>query len=86
MILKFILIGSICWNFIDSGTQCTQFLQDDLVNAQRCEVLANNVGKATKSKILKLEGSMELYEATCIAINESGVDIDQTFEISYNIL
>ena len=86
MLLKFILIGSICWNFTDSGTQCTQFLQDNLINAQRCETLANSVGKATKSKILKLEGSMERYEATCIAINESGIDIDQTFEISYNIL
>ena len=29
---------------------------------------------------------MERYEATCIAINEYGIDIDQTFEISYNIL
>ena len=32
------------------------------------------------------EGSMTSYRAQCLAITQEGLDIDQTFEISYNIL
>jgi hypothetical protein len=36
MILKFILLGSMCWNFHDVGTQCTQYLVDNLSDATIC--------------------------------------------------
>ena len=29
---------------------------------------------------------MDLYDVSCIAIDETGYNIDESFEISYNIL
>jgi hypothetical protein len=39
-----------------------------------------------KDRIEKKEGSMEHYEAHCIAIDPEGYNIDHSFKISYNIL
>ena len=52
MILKFILLGSICWNFHDVGTQCTQYLVDNLSDAHECrkEAISAEGEKTVKSK------------------------------------
>tara|TARA_Y100001973_G_C5194836_1_gene333491 strand:+ start:1330 stop:1590 length:261 start_codon:yes stop_codon:yes gene_type:complete len=86
MIIKFILLGSICWNFHDIGTQCTQYLVDDIKDSQTCREKAINVGRSQKLKIEELGGFMDHYDVHCMAINSEGYDIDHSFTISYNIL
>jgi hypothetical protein len=86
MILKFILLGSMCWNFHDVGTQCTQYLVDNLSDGSKCRQEALEVGRAKKSKIEELGGFMDYYQVHCIAIDSEGYNIDESFKISYNIL
>ena len=86
MNLKFILLGSICWNFPDVGTQCTQYIVDNLSDATRCREKALDVGREQKSKIEELGGFMDDYRAHCMAIDPEGYNVDHSFEISYNIL
>jgi len=83
--LKFILLTTICWNFSDVGTQCTQYLDMDIKNAEKCREEANAIGNSYKQKITELGGSMELYQAQCMAIDEQGYNIDYSFDISYTI-
>ena len=42
--------------------------------------------EAKKRQIEELGGSMASYSVFCYAIDNQGLVIDQTFEISYNIL
>jgi hypothetical protein len=48
--------------------------------------MAKAIGTAQKRKIEGLGGSMASYSIFCYAIDNQGMDIDQSFEISYNIL
>ena len=86
MILKFILLGSMCWNFHDVGTQCTQYLADNLSDGSKCRQEALEVGRTKKSKIEELGGFMDYYQVHCIAIDSEGYNVDESFKISYNIL
>ncbi len=86
MIVKFILLTTICWNFSDSGTQCTQYLDMNIGDATQCREEANEIGNSYKQKIIELGGSMELYQAQCMAIDEEGYNVDHSFNISYTIL
>jgi hypothetical protein len=86
MILKFILLGSMCWNFHDVGTQCSQYLVDNIKSATKCREKAIEVGRSYKSKIEELGGFMDDYRVHCMAIDEEGYNVDHSFEISYNIL
>ena len=86
MIIKFILLGSMCWNFHDVGTQCSQFLVDNIKNATTCRNKALQEGRTTKIKIEELGGFMDHYSVHCMAIDNEGYNVDHSFEISYNIL
>ncbi len=79
-------MGSMCWNFHDVGTQCTQYLVDNLSDGSKCRQEALEVGRAKKSKIEELGGFMDYYQVHCIAIDSEGYNIDESFKISYNIL
>jgi hypothetical protein len=48
--------------------------------------MAKAIGTAQKRQIEEIGGSMASYSVFCYAIDNQGLDIDQTFEISYNIL
>ena len=50
MILKFILLGSFCWNFHDVGTQCTQYLVDNIKDALYVKIKLLRVGRTNKAK------------------------------------
>lgn len=86
MIIKYILLGSMCWNFHDVGTQCTQYLVDNLENDTKCREKAIEVGRSNKQKIEELGGFMDHYNVHCMAIDPEGYNVDKSFEISYNIL
>ena len=86
MILKFILLGNMCWNFADVGTQYTQFIVDDIKNASICREKAVSIGRTNKSKIEELGGFLDDYRVHCMAIDSEGYNVDHSFEISYNIL
>ncbi len=58
MIIKFILLGSMCWNFQDVGTQCTQYLVDNLSDATICREKAIEVGRSNKLKIRRIKGAL----------------------------
>jgi len=84
--LKFILLSSFCLTNLNGETKCGQYLQNNLSDAQECKSMAKTIGTAKKRQIEELEGSMASYSVFCFAINKQGLVIDQTFEISYNIL
>ena len=86
MILKFILLGSMCWNFPDTGIQCTQYIVDNISDANICEETATEVGRSNKKKIEELGGFMEDYNVHCMAIDSEGYNVDHSFKVSYNIL
>jgi len=50
------------------------------------QIYGRAIGTAQKRKIEGLGGSMASYDVFCYAIDSQGMDIDQSFEISYNIL
>ena len=75
-----------CWNFHDVGTQCTQYLVDNLSDGSKCRQEALEVGRTKKSKIEELGGFMDYYQVHCIAIDSEGYNVDESFKISYNIL
>ena len=83
---KFILLTSFCLTYPNGETKCGQYLRDDLSDAQKCRSMARAIGKAQKRKIEELGGSMASYDVSCLAVDSQGLVIDQTFEISYNIL
>ena len=86
MVYKFILLTSFCLTYPGGETKCGQYLRDDLSDATECRSMAKAIGTAQKRKIEGLGGSMASYSVFCYAIDNQGLDIDQTFEISYNIL
>ena len=86
MIYKFILLTSFCLTYPNGETKCGQYLRDNLSDAQGCRLMAKAIGTAKKRQIEELGGSMASYNVFCYAIDSEGLDIDQTFEISYNIL
>tara|TARA_B100001057_G_C22805388_1_gene933209 strand:- start:928 stop:1185 length:258 start_codon:yes stop_codon:yes gene_type:complete len=83
---KFILLTSFCLTYPSGETKCGQYLRDNLSNALECRSMAKAIGTAQKRKIEGLGGSMASYSVFCYAIDKQGMDIDQSFEISYNIL
>jgi|TARA_R100001463_G_scaffold117067_1_gene172569 hypothetical protein len=86
MLIKFILLTSFCLNYPNGDTKCGQYLRDDLSDALECRSMARAIGTAKKRQIEELGGSMASYSVYCYAIDKDGLDIDQTFQISYNIL
>jgi 2-methylaconitate cis-trans-isomerase PrpF len=86
MVYKFILLTSFCLTYPGGETKCGQYLRDDLSDATECRSMAKAIGTAQKRKIEGLGGSMASYNIFCYAIDNQGMDIDQSFEISYNIL
>lgn len=86
MILKFILLGSVCLSTPDTGTKCTQYMVDDLINGPGCRSKAKQIGIRMKDQVEEIGGSMASYDVHCIAIDSKGYNIDHSFKISYNIL
>jgi len=86
MLIKFILLTSFCLTYPNGETKCGQYLRDNLTDASECRSMAKAIGTAQKRKIEGLGGSMASYGVFCYAIDSQGMDIDQSFEISYNIL
>ena len=87
MILKFILLTTVCLSTPEKGVECNQYIKDHISDAENCETLATALGKAYKSRISEVEGGyLYEYKAQCLAIGPDGLDIDQTFNISYTIL
>ena len=86
MLIKFILLTSFCLNYPNGETKCGQYLRDDLSDALECRSMARAIGTAKKRQIEEIGGSMASYSVFCYAIDKDGLDIDQSFEISYNIL
>jgi len=84
--IKFILLSSFCLNLLNGSTKCGQYVRFDLSDASECRSLAKSIGLTQKHKIEELGGSMASYHISCLAVDNQGLDIDQTFEISYNIL
>tara|TARA_R110000782_G_C14490554_1_gene377240 strand:+ start:269 stop:526 length:258 start_codon:yes stop_codon:yes gene_type:complete len=84
--IKFILLTSFCLAYPNEGIKCGQSIQNNLSDAQNCRLMARAIGTAKKRKIEKLGGSMASYDVFCYAIDNQGMVIDQSFEISYNIL
>ncbi len=83
---KFILLTSFCLTYPSGDTKCGQYLRDNLSDASECRSMAKAIGTAKKRQIEELGGSMASYSVFCYAIDSEGMDIDQSFEISYNIL
>jgi|TARA_R100001126_G_C4876596_1_gene176334 hypothetical protein len=86
MILKFILLGTICWNFPDVGTQCSQYMDMNVSDATTCREMAIEIGKKHKAKVEELGGFLDEYRVQCMAIDSEGYNVDESFDISYNIL
>jgi len=85
MILKFILLGSVCLNTPDMGTKCIQYIVDDLIDGPGCRSKAKHIGMTMKRQIKEIRGSMEEYKVHCIAIDNQGYNVDHSFKITYNI-
>ena len=83
---KFILLTSFCLTYPNGETKCGQYLRDNLSDASECRSMARAIGTAQKRKIEGLVGSIASYDVSCLAVDSQGLVIDQTFEISYNIL
>ena len=86
MIIKFILLGTICWNFQDVGTQCSQYMDMNVPDAATCKERALMTGRKHKAEIEELGGFMDEYRVQCMAIDSEGYNVDHSFNISYNIL
>lgn len=86
MILKYILLGSICLHTPDMGTKCTQYVVDGLSDDPGCRSKAKHIGMRVKDQIKEIGGSMEEYRVHCMAIDNQGYNIDHSFKITYNIL
>jgi len=85
MILKYILLTSFCVTFANGETSCGQYMRDNLSDGSECIKMAELIGKAKKRQMLEKKGSLASYEASCLAIDETGMNIDYTFNISYTI-
>ena len=80
-------MSTICVSTPVQGVTCHQYLKDHIKNAENCEALATAFGKAHKARLKEIEGAyLYEYKASCLAIGPDGMDIDQTFNISYTIL
>jgi hypothetical protein len=73
MILKFILLGSVCLSTPDTGTKCTQYMVDDLIYGPGCRSKARQIGIRMKDQIEEIGGSMASYDVHCIAIDNEGL-------------
>jgi len=85
MILKFILLGSMCYN-IEINNICREFIKNPLLSESHCRSAAYGIGMTSKDKIEEIGGSLLYYEVQCIAIDKQGYNVDHSFKISYNIL
>lgn len=85
MILKYILLYSICLNMPNGTTKCTQNIVDNLSDGPGCRSKAKYIGMTMKRQIKEIKGSMDDYRVHCIAIDNQGYNIDHSFKISYNI-
>ena len=86
MILKFILLGTICLSTPDQSTKCNQYMVNNLIDGPGCRFKSKQIGIRVKDQIKEIEGSMASYDVHCIAIDNKGYNIDHSFKISYNIL
>jgi hypothetical protein len=85
MILKFILLGSMCYT-IEINHICREFIKDPLLSDSQCSSAADDIGRASRDKIEEIGGSLLYYEVHCIAIDKQGYNVDHSFKVSYNIL
>ena len=85
MILKYILLGSVCLNTPNMGINCTQYIVDGLSDGPGCRSKAKHIGMTMKRQIEEIRGSMAYYNVHCIAIDNQGYNVDHSFKISYNI-
>lgn len=84
--IKFILLGAFCLNYTNGDTKCGQYTHYGLTDASECRSWARSIGTAKKRQIEEIGGSMASYDVSCFAVDNQGLVIDQTFNISYNIL
>ena len=84
--IKFILMYTFCLTYPNNETKCNQYLINNLSDATTCRSMAKAIGTAQKGEIEALGGSMASYDVSCLAIDNQGMVIDQSFKISYNIL
>jgi hypothetical protein len=80
MILKFILLGSVCLSTPDTGTKCTQYMVDDLIYGPGCRSKAKQIGIRMKDQVEEIGGSMASYDVHCIAIDNKGYNVDYSFQ------
>lgn len=85
MILKYILLYSICLNMPNGTIKCSQHLVDKLSDGPGCRSKAKHIGMTMNTQIKEIGGSMDDYRVHCIAIDNQGYNIDHSFKISYNI-
>jgi len=85
MILKYILLYSMCLNMPNGTTKCGQYLVDNLSDGTGCRSKAKHIGMTMKRQIKEIGGSMEDYRVHCIAIDNQGYNVDHSFKITYNI-
>lgn len=86
MILKFILLGSICITTPESVVKCSQYIKNNLSDASECISKSKHIGMTMKYRMKEIGGSMTEYKAHCIAVDQKGYNVDHSFKISYNIL
>ena len=86
MILKFILLGSLCITTSESVVKCSQYIKNNLSDASECRSKSKHIGIAMKHRMQELEGSLVEYKVHCIAVDKKGYNVDHSFKISYNIL
>ena len=86
MIIKYILLVTICYQMPNITEKCIQQVKNPVSDQQGCIAIANHSGKAFKQRVEALSGSVTSYEAFCYAIDNQGYSVDHSFKISYNIL
>ena len=55
-------------------------------DADTCRQIAREVGLKHKAKVEELGGFLDEYRVQCMAIDSEGYNVDESFNISYNIL
>jgi|TARA_E500000318_G_C3411418_1_gene153735 hypothetical protein len=87
MIIKFMMLSTFCFITPEMDMEkCGQTLHNYVPDAPQCRSFARSYGRDIKASLADKGASMTHYRAQCLAITNQGLDIDETFEISYNIL
>jgi len=85
MILKYILMGTVCWT-LNGDEKCAQAINLNVSDLNKCKHISDMSGRSFKERIAKLGGSMTFLEGHCMAIDNDGWNIDESLKISYTIL